>query len=669
MRPSTFLLFAVALTLTPWTSATGQSDRPNARMAEVVVFGDVTKSSVVTFPLDTPTNAAELVKGTGGFKSGAVNVRVIRGGQQVVLATRLEPGQKSDFRIANGDIVYVHSAKAPTSPAEGSPVPILVIHPERLPMFSTVYAKRTPISALLADGRLNWQNHGFRLIRTHPLASRDEPTAETTFMPGDVLFVDRMPRVEAASATKPEQAPSVAPALPTLTSPQTTQAAPAEPAVFVPDSQPGTGVVQTAQEGPPEPVTANYGGIDTAPVTAAAPPKLPPAIPPAAPLAAQPIATPTTAPQMPSSVPLLDRDPWETGPALNATTATMQNQAVTATASELEARINSSIPAFNASSTTAPAPPVSDMANYGTVAAASEPETNAETAPASSSTIPLPSELAAKTENSDSGATMWYVAGLIGALFIVLGAWVYGSRALAEAPQLRSAAAPQKRPIKKRVQTVTQAPLQGSPDAPTATKPPTPVLKPIVPQASAPTATQPVPQPIPQSVVPLSELSAAPPANPIAQPGMASSQPVPAPLPQPITPGPTPIPAASAPAMSPAKYVPAVAMDAVPNSAPQAAPMAAAVQSPTTAIPTTPEPIPVPDTQTTRVLDALVNNSIPVTETPVQLPTHLEFFGDSQGPQQLRIDPGHATLRGPHMGLKAGLESKQTTQQSQGELA
>ncbi len=87
------------------------------------------------------------------------------------------------------------------------------------------------------------------------------------------------------------------------------------------------------------------------------------------------------------------------------------------------------------------------------------------------------------------------------------------------------------------------------------------------------------------------------------------------------------------------------------------------------AVPSQPEPIPVPDTQTTRILDALVNNAVPVTEATVQLPTHLEFFGDSQGPRQLRIDPGQSTLRGPHLGLKAGLESKQTTQTSDGNTA
>ena len=67
----------------------------------------------------------------------------------------------------------------------------------------------------------------------------------------------------------------------------------------------------------------------------------------------------------------------------------------------------------------------------------------------------------------------------------------------------------------------------------------------------------------------------------------------------------------------------------------------------------------MPDTNTTRILDALINNSIPINEQPVQLPAHLEFYGDSNGPKQLRIDPPQTALRGPHIGHRAGVNQPQ----------
>jgi hypothetical protein len=70
------------------------------------------------------------------------------------------------------------------------------------------------------------------------------------------------------------------------------------------------------------------------------------------------------------------------------------------------------------------------------------------------------------------------------------------------------------------------------------------------------------------------------------------------------------------------------------------------------------EPVPVPNTSTTRILDALINNSIPVSEQPVELPMHLDFFGDSSGPKQLRIDPAQPVLRGPHTNMSAGRDHR-----------
>ena len=95
-----------------------------------------------------------------------------------------------------------------------------------------------------------------------------------------------------------------------------------------------------------------------------------------------------------------------------------------------------------------------------------------------------------------------------------------------------------------------------------------------------------------------------------------------------------------------------------PVAEPGSAPAQAAPQSPT------PEPIPVPDTATTRILDALVSNSLPVVEDTVQLPTHLEFFGDSQGPRRLRIDPAQPALRGPHTAVRSSVARNSAAEES-----
>ena len=693
MLRSMFLTFAVAaVPLASYTSA-AQSEKPQTVATEVLVFGDVAKSGVYQLPTGTAVSASALLENQeiSAFTNGPINIRVIRNGQKVALAARLEQNQKSDFRLLTGDVVFVHSVKKLTTPDADSRAKVAVIHPDKVPLFVTVNSGTT-IDQLLSHKALQWQNNAFRLIRTHPRAVRETVTKKTALMAGDVLFVERA----AAADVKPiTREPVVSPPLPVLTAPptSTTEDKAADPpaaatAHYAPEA--GTAqptVVQTGQETPqqlkPEPVMANYGAVDgtisdQTPGNGTQPPPTIPTLPPAAPAANRstvpPIAVP---PADTSTAPSLNRDPWETDPPLNATTANLQNPAATQTTSELDARINSSIPAFNASSTLSPAPPVGDTANYGSTPQA--PQSQAapnQTAPAAPGTIPLPSELATETSASKSGATMWYVAGLIGALFVVLGAWIYGSRALAEGPQLRSAAAPQKRPIKKRVQTVSQAPLDGTQASPHMDRPPTPVLKPIVPQAAPatiPVATQPNVQPIPQSAVPLSQLPASPPAPPIGQPNATPRTPptaTPTPVPQPA--GRTPVARAPVTSIPISQPVPATmnpqSVAAVPNPA-TAVPAAARTVQATKAVPSQPEPIPVPDTQTTRVLDALVNNAVPVTEAPVQLPTHLEFFGDSQGPRQLRIDPGQPTLRGPHLGLKAGLESKQTTQTSRGDAA
>lgn len=720
MRPLRPFVVATVLTMTLLGPTFGQTEAAKPTQAEALVFGDVTRNGVYQFSFDSTPSAADIVKGAGGFDEGAVNIRVIRGGQQVALAARLEPNQKSDFIISNGDIVFVSSEKKLAAPTRGERIRVAVIHPEKAPLLPVVYTNTT-VGALLAHKSLQWQNSGFRLIRTHPLAARGPVTKDTTFMPGDVLMIE-----PSATANRSEAPPAtVQTNLPTLNSPkdpETARAATpiitAKPAIFTPDESAQPTVIQTGQSGSesPEPAMANYGGVDSSPA-ANATRVAPPLLPPAAPSGAEP-SVPTL--PMPSGTPPatvdntdLNQDPWLTNTPLKATTTNLQQPVPSETEKELDARINASIPAFNAS-TSASTPPVTDMANYGSTAnygsATTEPSSDtapkppAETGPG---TIPLPSELKTETANAGSGATIWYVAGLIGALLVVLGAWVYGSRALAEGPQLRMGKAPQKRPIKKRVKTVTQAPLNGTQpqQVPESSKPPAPVLKPIVPQTGAPAAA--APQPVRQSVVPLSELKPAdiaasqlplgaqpaPPQAPmpVAQVPVAPTTVAPTPVPQPIAPL---VPVSEAPVAQDPAAQPTVPMAQMPLPQTPAAPITPASQPLTMSIPmpqppaqqtepeiaalpaqtmaaaplAQPEPIPTPDTQTTRILDALVNNSIPITEQPVQLPTHLEFFGDSQGPRQLRVDPGHTTLKGPHMGLKAGLGSKQTNQASSGEL-
>jgi len=48
-----------------------------------------------------------------------------------------------------------------------------------------------------------------------------------------------------------------------------------------------------------------------------------------------------------------------------------------------------------------------------------------------------------------------------------------------------------------------------------------------------------------------------------------------------------------------------------------------------------------------RVLDALINNELPLTEETFELPLTLEFYGRPTGPIKIRIDAAHQ-LSGPH---------------------
>ena len=52
-------------------------------------------------------------------------------------------------------------------------------------------------------------------------------------------------------------------------------------------------------------------------------------------------------------------------------------------------------------------------------------------------------------------------------------------------------------------------------------------------------------------------------------------------------------------------------------------------------------------------LEALIHNTLPVRSEAVELPVELSLHGRPTGPQKLRIDSGHAQLRGPHFGVTA----------------
>ncbi len=47
------------------------------------------------------------------------------------------------------------------------------------------------------------------------------------------------------------------------------------------------------------------------------------------------------------------------------------------------------------------------------------------------------------------------------------------------------------------------------------------------------------------------------------------------------------------------------------------------------------------------VLDALINDHLPLIEEPIHLPSRLKFYGRPSGPRKIRLDAGHP-ITGPH---------------------
>lgn len=622
-------------------------------VSEVLIFGDVAKSGI--FEVRALPTVAEFAERAGGLSSGSANVRVVRGDvatAKVVWAALLSKGQPCDFHVEHGDMLVVHSLERLSGrrAASGAPqtIEVTVINSQTRPLIVTLEQGEAAVSEVLQHCKMDGRE--FRLIRTNPKSIPVQARPDTVLEHGDIVMVGNAPAVRMAGMTQ-ESDPQ----------PDNSATAAKEPgALLIPVSEqtitPKIAPPTINDDTAPIPVEANYGAVDTTPPAE-----------PMRPAPGQGIASPEpptgfTHPSQASAdggtFDPLNTDPWLHGKATPPAPATTVPQ------NSFEAQ--GGIPPFNPPPSQFNANPQypdgynsqSYGSNTGNLAMPPQtpglpgaqaglpprpPEGQAtSTEGTATSSLPLPSELDAVVEQSGSNSTMWYVAGLAGALFLVLGAWVYGSRAMAETPQVRQD--PYKRPVSRRHSTTVKHPPVASssnptPPQPTAEvqKPKTPTIKPItapanpVPAATVSTvATQPAPmsEPVPHQPMPRPQQA------PAAQPAPALHVPISIHAVQPTV----------APAAIPAQPQPSVAAQSVP-----------AVSEP--------EPIPVPNTSTTRILDALINNSIPVSEQPVQLPVHLEFFGDSSGPKQLRIDPAQA-LRGPHTAVQAGLVQRQKSASS-----
>jgi hypothetical protein len=618
---------------------------------EVLVFGDVGKPGLYVAP--QAITVSGVIEKANGLSCKSANARIVRvgaNGAQVAWAAHLAPGQPSTEPLRTGDILVIHSLDRMAGQKQ-PPLNVAIINSQYLPMFVDLEPNGgVKASDVMGDKDINLAGRNFEIIRTNPRAVPVQPNVDAVLMHGDLLMVGEKTSVQTPQLrTVQSQVRTVS---------QEFQSAPTLPApgtLLVPISQESS---QQIDDTEPVAVPANYGSLPPTPQANMGNPLGGQMGNQFAPGMSQPM-TPhgVTQPPMPAAMndvtDPLSIDPFGSNPRMDpgagmtppaGMPGTMQN---VPGSMQPPTQPNLTMPGYNNIS-----PEASGMNAYG-VPMPNGSETKAgypQTADASDSSeqaaaLPLPSELdSASVIDDDSNATMWYVAGLGGALLLVLGAWVYGSKAVAESPQINEAR--YKRPVSARhSEKVKHPPVSASmPNLPTAVqqpvvpKPEKPTIKSIEPAATAPVAPAPVQQPV------------ATPAPPAPQPEM----PVPpavtkqAPLRQPIAVAqqagnsfnsislPVGQPTVSAPVQQPVVQQPAV----------QPAPS---------------EPIPVPDTSTTRVLDALINNSIPITEQPVQLPVHLEFYGDSSGPKNLRFDPPQTGLRGHHLNARTGSGQQQTT--------
>lgn len=663
--------------------AQSTTEAPAETRNEVLVFGDVAKSGV--FSVATLPTVTEFVDRADGLSKGGANVRVVRNGT-VAWGALCEPDTPCDFKVRHGDILVVHSLERLSGQraADGSQprIMVTVINPTKRPLFVNIPAGEGRASQVLE--KVGMQNQSHRIIRTHPKAPAIVKDKDPVLQHGDILMVDEPTRTTSLRVT---------PASATTTSESTTPVPEPYPAQALPEPLlPQDNQVPADAE--PVPAVADYGDLDqldaaaegtseAGPALAPPPADVLPEITPANTLPVSPVTDTAVRPIGSLDEPSLDVDPWELD-------GSSQSSGAMRPGSQAGFQDNGDIPPFEPNAAAIPVPsnngatinttPPAAPLNYGTLGrdrvdlAATQAET-AATPTESSAELPLPGELEAAVD-AESGGILWYVVGLGGALILVLGAWVYGSRALADSPQMQHPDQ-YKRPISRsHSQTVKQAPVvpdEAPVSAPEAThnfqaasmeKPAAPVIKPIAAPVGAAQQTPapavqpqaPAPQPAPVSVpavaqhaAPVSTLQQ--PAAPTVSAAVVPGRPVQMPVP--------PTPETQVAMAAPAAPVGASEEIAEPPASPAPEQEQPARSEPVAAVEPTAEPIPVPDTSTTRILDALIRNDLPISEQPVQLPTKLEFYGDSNGPKRLRIDPAQPVLKGPHTALRSGLQRKE----------
>ena len=599
----------------------------------------------------------DFVSQVGGFSAGTVNVRLVRD-EKVAWGGLVSKGQPGDFKVTHGDIVVVHSLERLSGRRQQSGKPgvveVTIINPQTRPLIVELEEGKVTAGDILHDENVRLGDRVFRIIRTNPKAVPVVGDARTILQHGDIVIVrgesvstvarTLPPRVELASQQVVTDVPALPEGGPLLIPVSDQTVTPQEDEVPL-----------DLDSTPPVPVAANYGGVPSVPGMVGQPPE------PAAPQIGSP-QPPTSfvPPATTQDQDLMNTDPWMLGQQQQA----IQTPGLPAPGtfqSGDQPPVGADIPPFNSqpgyNSTQPPGYAAASGLPGGQNGLTPRPpvgQVPPATEQPTTSSLPLPSELDAVVEES-SNSTMWYVAGLAGALFLVLGAWVYGSRAMADTPQVGPD--PYKRPVSRRhSSTVKHPPVADGPGI----VPPT-VRMPVIEKPKAPTI-----KPITAATGAIAGTAAAAVAS-LSQPAVPT--PPPAPEPKPV---PTPQPVVqSVPEPKPVPVKPPVSYDPPPPPVTYHAPVQpvrqtmAAVQQPSVpAIDPEPEvePVPVPDTSTTRILDALINNSVPVSEEPVQLPMHLDFFGDSSGPKQLRIDPAQPVLRGPHTNISA--ERNRQTQQT-----
>ncbi|MFK7818217.1 MAG: hypothetical protein AB8G99_05845 [Planctomycetaceae bacterium] len=648
----------------------GVCSAQSSNESQVLVFGDVSKPGLYVEP--QAASVSSLIARANGLSCKTANARIIRVGEkgaQVVWAAHLSQGQPCTEKLTTGDILVVHSLDRMAGQKQ-PPMNVAVINSELLPLFVDLEpGAGVKASDVMADKNVNLAGRRFEVVRTNPQAIPVQPNVDAVLMHGDLLMVGQ----KLSTLTSSSQIRTVSQEVPGP------PAFPGPGKLSVPMSDSSIqGVSQQTDDTEPIPVEANYGAL--------------PPLPPTpnnnqmnqgfnSPMTPQGVTQPPV-PASPGNV----TDPLSIDPFASPSGNNMMQPpaGMQAPAGMQPPLANPGMPGYNNMQPGVPGmtnPYGTQMPNSsGSVTTSGYPQTADNSATETdASALPLPSELdSAAVIDDSSNATMWYVAGLGAALLLVLGAWVYGSRAVAESPQIDKAR--YKRPVSARhSEKIKHPPVSASmPTAspatsqPAAAKPAKPTIKSIASAATptTPTApTAPVAQPAAPPVQPIQQSmpqqpQAAPVAASVPQPAMPTpSAPVQqtaympqtqTPVQQPIAPPARPVQSVAATPRQPVQSFESLSLPV--SQAPLTAPAQTAAVPPAAA-----EPIPVPDTSTTQVLDALINNSIPITEQPVQLPVHLEFYGDSSGPKHLRFDPPENALRGHHLGARAGAGQKQTT--------